>query len=50
MPLPRPPARDSAGLLSQLTVMIGVSALTGVLLAGLAMPFAGLLGYGAHES
>jgi membrane peptidoglycan carboxypeptidase len=30
--------------------MVGVSVLTGVLIAGLAMPFAGLLGYGAHES
>jgi membrane peptidoglycan carboxypeptidase len=50
MPVSRPPARGSSGLMSQLTVLIGVSALTGVLVAGLVMPFAGLLGYGAHES
>jgi membrane peptidoglycan carboxypeptidase len=39
-----------AGLAHQLSVMLGVSVLTGVLLAGMAMPFAGLLGFGAHES
>ncbi|HEX2175674.1 MAG TPA: transglycosylase domain-containing protein, partial [Nocardioidaceae bacterium] len=50
MPLRRPPARSCAGFVQQLTVMLGVSVLTGVLLAGLAIPFAGLLGYGAHES
>ena len=44
------PARGSAGFVQQLTVMLGVSALTGVLLAGMAIPFAGLLGYSAHES
>jgi membrane peptidoglycan carboxypeptidase len=46
---PRLSVRNSAGKLSQLTVLVGVSALTGVLLAGLAIPFAGLLGYTAHE-
>jgi len=49
MPLPRMSVRNSAGKLSQVTVLVGVSVLTGVLLAGLAIPFAGLLGYSAHE-
>jgi membrane peptidoglycan carboxypeptidase len=49
MPQPRLSARNSAGKLSQLTVLVGVSVLTGVLLAGLAIPFAGLVGYTAHE-
>jgi membrane peptidoglycan carboxypeptidase len=50
MLLRRFPARDSGGFAQQLTVMLGVSVLTGVLIAGMAIPFVGLLGYGAHES
>jgi membrane peptidoglycan carboxypeptidase len=43
-------ADRDGGFAHQMTVMLAVSALTGVLLAGMAMPFVGLLGYGAHES
>ncbi|MGH3357128.1 MAG: transglycosylase domain-containing protein, partial [Nocardioidaceae bacterium] len=50
MPVPRRAAPSAAGFAQQLVVIIGVSVLTGVLLAGLAIPFAGLIGYTAHES
>src|SRR5262245_29615462 len=49
MPLPPMSVRNSAGKLSQVTVMVGVSVLTGLLLAGLPIPFAGRLDYSAHE-
>ena len=44
----RPGAPRPADVVSHLGVMIGVSALIGVLVAGLAIPFAALAGFGAR--
>jgi membrane peptidoglycan carboxypeptidase len=44
----RPGAPRAADVFSHLGVMIGVSALIGVLVAGLAIPFAALAGFGAR--
>ncbi|MGH3385585.1 MAG: transglycosylase domain-containing protein [Nocardioidaceae bacterium] len=41
--------RSQGGVVPQLAVMLGVSVLTGVLMAGLAIPFAGLAGVGAND-
>jgi membrane peptidoglycan carboxypeptidase len=48
MPFRRPGAPPAADVVSHLGVMIGVSALIGILVAGLAIPFAALAGFGAR--
>jgi membrane peptidoglycan carboxypeptidase len=42
--------KQQVGAVPALAVMLGVSVLTGVLIAGLALPFAGLIGVGANEA
>ncbi|MBA2558832.1 MAG: transglycosylase domain-containing protein, partial [Propionibacteriales bacterium] len=50
MPKVARPVRHEGGLIHQLAVIIGVSVLSGVLIAGLALPWIGLLGKGAQTS
>ncbi|MGH3506277.1 MAG: transglycosylase domain-containing protein, partial [Nocardioidaceae bacterium] len=47
--LPRP-ARDEGGLIHQVAVIIGVSVLSGVLMAGLALPWVGLVNEAAKKT
>ena len=49
MSVPRDERLSSAGVLSHLGVMAAVAAVLGVLVAGLAIPFAGLVGVGAKH-
>ncbi len=48
MPFRRPGAPSASDVVSHLGVMLGVSALIGVLVAGLVIPFAALAGFGAR--
>lgn len=43
------PGRSEDGFVLQLAVMVGLSVLSGVLIAGLALPFAGLAGFGVRN-
>ncbi|MPZ61567.1 MAG: PASTA domain-containing protein [Propionibacteriales bacterium] len=42
--------RNSAGAAQQIAVILGVSVLSGVLIAGLALPWAGLLSVSSHQA
>ncbi|MBA2573188.1 MAG: transglycosylase domain-containing protein, partial [Nocardioidaceae bacterium] len=44
------PVRDEGGVVHQIAVIIGVSLLSGVLIAGMALPWVGLASKGAEES
>ncbi len=44
------PARHEGGLIHQIVVIIGISVLSGVLMAGLALPWVGLINKGAENS
>ena len=46
----RPPARHQGGLVHQVVVIIGISILSGALMAGLALPWVGLVSKGAENS
>ncbi|MDP9442831.1 MAG: transglycosylase domain-containing protein [Actinomycetota bacterium] len=50
MSQPKSRRRSAAGFVQQLAVLLGVSVLSGVLLAGMAIPFAGLAGLGARDA
>src|SRR5690242_9389966 len=44
------PARHEGGLVHQIVVIIGISVLSGALIAGLALPWVGLVSKGAENS
>src|SRR5262245_20166706 len=46
----RRPARHEGGLVHQIVVIIGISVLSGALIAGLALPWVGLVSKGAENS